>query len=608
MKRWTQINNLPIRYKLISHFLMISILPIICLGFLFHWTTERVLEQQANDHTMQLISKVNETFSFYMNNLQSITYLVAGDEKVDQFFAAETKEDQTFEIQRYLRHFTTLSPEVAGIMVVNHKGEYISNELYAPSVMDLTEASWYEKAIESRGIFQIIGRPEGRRLTSIVNYQNDEVVSVVRAVTDPFTNEVKGVILIDLKLRVIAEAVQDVRLGKTGYLMVIDEKGQNIYQPSDPIVEHIPMEWVNEQPSGEFSKTMNGKRIQYIYQQSSFANWTTIGVFPQEETLLEMSEIRFYLIIFIFIIMLFGFSASYFLSHSISKPITQLMNLMQRAEAGDFKVRYQERRDDEVGLLGRSFNKMIQQLNGLMRLTKKQERQKRDAEFRSLQANINPHFLYNTLDTIQWMARKRDATDVAEIVGSLAKLFRIGLSKGKDMITVEQEIEHISSYLRIQQTRYRHKLDYQMNVEEEVQSSKMLKFILQPIVENSIYHGIKERRGLGMIEIQAERKQGMLHFIIRDDGVGMNQDQLKEMQLALKEAVNRTENPENTRDKKGYGLLNVQARIELTFGDSYGMNVNSEEGKGTTVELWLPLLPNDTDKGDESDGVERLDR
>ncbi|MRH43816.1 HAMP domain-containing protein [Aquibacillus halophilus] len=604
MKRWIQINNLPIRYKLISHFLIISIIPIICLGLLINWAVERVLEEQVNENTLQLISKVNETFEFYMNNMQSITYYISYNEEVQEFFDQEDQSmetDNEYEVQRYLRNFTTLSPEVAGLLVVNSEGNYVSNEFHVPSAQDLTEESWYQEAIENDGIFKIIGQPEDRSISSLVNYKNDEVVSVVRSVIDPYTQEVQGVILIDLKLRVIAETLVDVRLGKTGYLMVVDDQNQNIYQPDDPLVDTIPSEWIAGRNSGTFSKEINSQKLQFIFQQSPFANWTTIGVFPAEETIFEMREIQFYIVVFVFILMLFGIPVSYVLSSSISKPISQLMIFMRKAEEGNLEVRYKEKRDDEIGLLGRSFNKMLKQINQLLQLTERHERQKREAEFRSLQANINPHFLYNTLDTIQWMARKQKANDVAEVVETLAKLFRIGLSQGRDIITLSEEIEHIESYLLIQKTRYREKLNYQIDIDEGIRSLHVLKFLLQPIVENAIYHGIKERRGNGHIVVTTQEKEGKLSIIIQDDGVGISELELQEMRQALKEAITRTENQGETRDKKGYGMLNVQARILLAFGEGFGLYINSKKHVGTTVEVLLPILIDDSMvKGDKA--------
>lgn len=598
LKNLIQINNLPIRYKLISHFLIISIIPIICLGLLINWTVERIVEEQVNKDTLQLISKVNEALEFYLNNMQRVTYFISYNESMQDFFhndSQQTGQNKTneYEIQRYLRNFTTLLPEVAGVLVVNSSGEYVSNELYAPSTKDLTEESWYKEAVENKGIFKIIGQPKDRHISSLVNYKNDEVVSAVRAVIDPISQEVVGVILIDLKVRTVAETLVDVRLGKTGYLTVVDEQNRPIYQPKDPLVDTIPNEWLEGKKSGAFSKEVDSQKLQFIYQKSPYSNWTIIGVFPTEETIYEISEIQFYLVVFVFIILLFGIPLSYFLANSISKPIGQLMKFMRKAEGGELGVRYTEKRDDEIGMLGRSFNKMLKQINELLRLTERHERQKREAEFRSLQANINPHFLYNTLDTIQWMARKQKATDIAEVVESLAKLFRIGLSKGRDIITLDKEIEHIESYLRIQKTRYGEKLQYQIEVDENSSSLYVLKFILQPLIENAIYHGIKERRGPGQITLSAYEKNGKLVLVLQDNGVGMSVSRLQEIRAALKDAVRRTENQGESNSKNGYGILNVQARIVLAFGEQYGITIESTEKVGTTIEMLLPILDED---------------
>lgn len=598
LKKFIQINNLPIRYKLISHFLIISIIPIICLGFLINWTVERVVEEQVNQNTLQLISKVNETLEFYINNMQRVTYFISNNERIEDFFHHNGQQPgqyrtNQYEIQRYLRNFTTLMPEVAGVLVVNSEGEYVSNELYAPATENLTEESWYQEAVENKGIFRMIGQPKDRHLSSLVSYKNDEVVSGVRAVIDPISQDVLGVILIDFKVRTVAETLSDVRLGKTGYLTVIDEQSRPIYQPNDPLIETIPNEWFDGKRSGTFSTKIGSQKLQFIFQKSPYSNWTTIGVFPTEESILEIREIQFYLVVFVFIILLFGIPVSYFLSNSISKPIRQLMRFMRKAEGGEFGVRYTEKRDDEIGMLGRSFNKMLKQINQLMHLTERHERQKREAEFRSLQANINPHFLYNTLDTIQWMARKQKAIEIAEVVESLAKLFRIGLNKGRDRIPLDKEIEHIESYLKIQQTRYREKLQYLIEVDESVGSLYVLKFILQPLVENAIYHGLKERRGPGQILISAKKHNGQLRLVISDNGAGMTEQQLYEIRVALKDAVRRTENQSESKHKKGYGILNVQARIVLAFGEQYGITIDSKEKVGTTLELVLPILEED---------------
>ncbi len=593
MERWQRfnINNVPIRYKLIYFFLLVSIIPAVGLGLLVDWQTARIIEKQTNDNTFQLIGKVNKALEFHAGNMQNVTYFTANKREVQRFMKDGTEaltQDDRYELRKFLQNFITLYPEIAGILLANADGEYVSNEMYARTDSPLTEDSWYREAVENKGIFKIIGHPVERNLANHNNYKDTEVVSVVRAIYDTSRQRVLGVVLIDLKMRVIAETVKDVHLGKTGYLMVIDQSGKNIYLPQDPVVREIPREWIGDHFSGTFSKKVSDKTYQFIYRTSPFTNWTTVGVFSARESVPEVQEIRFYLVSFVFFGCLFGLTASLYLSYSISKPIGQLMSFMNKAESGDLAIRYIGKRDDEIGMLGRSFNKMLAQINRLLSLTKIQERQQREAELRSLQAYIKPHFLYNTLDTVHWMARNRGQDDMADVIASLSKLFRIGLSKGQDMILFAEEIEHVRSYLIIQKTRYREKLNYSIDIAPNVQHRHVMKFMLQPIVENAIYHGIKERRGPGHIHIEAAEEKDRLIIRVHDDGKGMTREKLAELRSALSDTAMKGEG--SYPPPPGYGLRNVHARLQLTFGDAYGISMESEAGQGTTVTILHPLL------------------
>ncbi|RRJ63519.1 sensor histidine kinase [Paenibacillus oralis] len=644
LRRFT-LNNLPIRYKLIVHFLLISILPSLGLGLLTNWTVDRIIERQITDNTLQLIGKVNKSLETYVENLQNMTYFISFNPEVLRFLEgqseagagdgmrvdalAATEGDRAgalaktgnvsgtgsgsskladrgeaagtdhYEIRKFLQGFTTLYSEVAGILVVNSQGDYISNEMYARTPEKLTAEDWYKEAVRSKGIFKVIGHPHQRNVTTHVSYKDSEVVSAVRAILDPDTQQVKGVVLIDLKLRVIAETAQDIRLGKTGYLTVLDQEGQPIYAPPEPYTDNIPLDRMDLEGSGTYSARAGGRDLQFIYRVSPFTGWTTVGVFTMKESAAEMREIRFYVVSFVFVVCLLGMTASFYLAHSISRPIAQLTSFMQKAQSGDLTIRHWSDRTDEIGHLGRKFNAMLLQINRLISLTELQERQKREAELRSLQAHIKPHFLYNTLDTIHWMARRKSADDIAEMAESLSKLFRIGLSKGNDIIPLSDELEHVRSYLQIQHVRYQNKLDYTLHIAPELQGVYVLKLILQPIVENAIYHGIKERRGPGHIVIEAAEDGGALAITIRDDGKGIPPDRLAQLQRQLQFAGSaaaaespgpKPESAPDSADGKGYGMLNVQARIALTFGAKYGIAIQSELGRGTVVTMTHPLI------------------
>lgn len=583
-------NDLPIRYKIIALLLVISILPSIGIGSLISLAVNKIIEKQVTDHTLQLIGQANKSLESYIENMQDSSYVISFNPEIIDFLndGKERTLTNQYSMKQFLQGFTTVNPEIAGILVINSDGEYISNELYAQNIKSLTEENWYKEAARNKGIFEIIGHPSNRNVKSHVNYAESEIVTGVRAILDPDTQKVIGVILIDLKLRVLSEIVEDVRLGKTGYLMVVDDEGEVIYSPQESLVDKIKPNWFEKGSSGTFSKKINGENMQFIYRKSPFSNWTTIGVFSTNESVSEVQKINFYLMSFLFIICAFAIGASYYFSHSMSRPINQLNVFMKQVESGDLSIRYNGVRKDEIGMLGRSFNNMLEHINRLISLIKIQGRQKREAELRTLQSQIKPHFLYNTLDTINWMARKKGALDVAEVVESLSQLFRIGLSKGNDIIPLENEIEHIYSYLKIQKARYKDKLNYSISIDPNLTNISVIKLVLQPIVENAIYHGIKERRGPGHIAIMGEEREGNLVLYVHDDGVGIPKERLVKLNESLSVNFDSLEETEKMK-VIGYGVMNVQARIKLTYGETYGLYIESVEGMGTQVKILLPL-------------------
>ncbi|MFS0880077.1 cache domain-containing sensor histidine kinase [Metabacillus niabensis] len=585
-----KLNNFPIRHKIIALLLIISILPSIGLGSLTGYTVERIIDKQETEHTLQLIDQVNKKLESYASNMQNISYLLSMDPEIKEFLTEQNSaftEDEDYSIRQFMQGLSTLYPEVASILVVNSQGEYISNDLYTRGNKDLTKESWYKEAVANEGIVKIIGHPKERSLASHVNYKNSEVVTVVRAIIEPETQKVLGVVLIDLKLRVIAEATKNVKLGKSGYLMVIDEEGEQIYAPANPLINEVPKRLLNVEDSGFFSEEIDGDKLQFIYQKQPFTNWTTVGIFSSNESVVEVRTIHLFVICFVFLVVLFGVTASYYLSNSMSQPIVQLMSFMKKVESGNLDIRYKGDREDEIGMLGRSFNLMIIKINELLKLTERQERQKREAELRSLQAHIKPHFLYNTLDTISWMARKQGAVDVAEVVASLSKLFRIGLNKGNDIILFSEEIEHIKSYLKIQKARYRDKLNYTLEIDPKTNDFMIVKLILQPIVENAIYHGIKERKGPGHIHIEAQVSNNTFVITVKDDGKGIESDRLQLIRQKLNNVD--TQNKQGAVADFGYGMMNVQSRLKLTYGEAYGISIDSEIANGTTVTIVLPI-------------------
>ena len=286
-------------------------------------------------------------------------------------------------------------------------------------------------------------------------------------------------------------------------------------------------------------------------------------------------------IIMIIIMVLGAFVFSVIISGSISKPIRLLSNITKQVAKGDLSVRSDIKSGAEVKILSESLNIMIEKLSNLIETVKVEQNNLRDAELKLLQAQINPHFLYNTLDAIMWLAEADKKQEVIAMVGSLSDYFRTSLSKGNDLITLEEELQHIKSYLEIQQFRYKDILDYNIYIPPELNHYRIPKITLQPLVENALYHGIKNKRGKGNINIGGKIAEENIILFVRDNGMGMKSERVRQIMCDLKEKADR-------QDTQFYGLFNVNERLQLYYGKNYGLNITSIYTEGTTVEVYIP--------------------
>lgn len=285
------------------------------------------------------------------------------------------------------------------------------------------------------------------------------------------------------------------------------------------------------------------------------------------------------------LVLLFSTIAAWVISGSISKPIRELYKMTKSVAQGNLDVRVKNRSVDEIAHLGMSFNIMVQKIKELLEKNKAEQENLKKTELKMMQAQINPHFLYNTLDTIVWMAEANKSKQVIEIVRALSSFFRITLSKGKDWISIRDEIAHITSYLTIQKIRYRDILDFNVEVSDDILDYKILKLTLQPLVENSLYHGIKNKREGGIITIRGYKGEGhKIIFEVMDNGAGMPESRYKEVVAELE-----SNSKELIFKESGFGLNNVHKRIKLYYGDEYGISIKSELNKGTRLLFAIPL-------------------
>ncbi len=300
------------------------------------------------------------------------------------------------------------------------------------------------------------------------------------------------------------------------------------------------------------------------------------------------------------------------LSERITEPITELVSATERFASGDFTVSYQLSSNDEMETLADSFNSMVKEIENLIEDIHREQEISKDAELRLLQEQINPHFLYNTLDAIVWAAEAGENQKAIQIIKELSSFFRISLSKGRSQITIRDEREHIKNYLEIQRYRYQDILDYEIDISEDILGYNIQKLTLQPVVENAIYHGIKNKRGGGKIRVEGylvEDRPEEIEFRIIDNGIGMKEEELERLrelisgkkEVALQAGADEAGAGSElsvspvSKEVNGFGMANVEKRIEMMYGSGYGMTVDSTYGEGTTVTIRIPVVKEETE-------------
>lgn len=314
----------------------------------------------------------------------------------------------------------------------------------------------------------------------------------------------------------------------------------------------------------------------YIYYQTKAMEAVTADLNQQIQSFIIMCGLL------VFVLAILDVMAAWLITAGILKPVKVLYDAMQKVSAGDFSARANIRSKDEIETLANGFNDMAGNMQVLIRKIKADEQKMRRLDLRLLQEQINPHFLYNTLDTIVWLIECNKAEEAVDMVVTLSNFFRLVLSKGKEFISIKEEEQHISSYLEIQEVRYRDILEYNIRIDSELYDYQIPKLSLQPLVENALYHGIKYKRAKGYIHISGEKRGELLHLTVSDDGVGMDETELRKLQSEMERPCSETE--------RGFGLANVNERIRMYFGAGYGMKITSEKGKGTIVELTIPAI------------------
>lgn len=577
--------NVSLRTRMVLSNIVVALIPFLIFSIVSGFVFLDHAQKTAEEHSVQLIHQVSNSMDVYVETIEKMVNYIQLELQDTPFFTMESEgasgwDSETAYIRSVLENVANSHREVAGIFIATKEDLYVSTGMSRISRDPFQNERWYREASENPEEIQLISVVTGRNIVTNRSYSIDDVFSLAKAVQDPETGEVLGVILLDIRHDIIQSSINGVTIGEKGFVFVMDQEDNIVYTPVNGIVYRVNPKWVKAMEP--MSVQIQGGSYQIRSELSPYTGWRTVGVFSMDEVMSSVNTIVYILFTCVIISLVLVVIVSFKFSRTLTNPIFKLKRLMKQAESGDLTVRFNFQHNDEIGELGQSFNHMIARIDQLIQMVYVEQENKRTAEMKSLQEQIKPHFLYNTLDTISWMARDYDAEDIVRLVDALTNMFRIGLSHGKDIITVKEEITHVSNYLYIQKIRYKDKLNYVIHVDESLYAIEVPKLILQPLVENAIYHGVKAKRGGGTITITGVPEGENLVFTVQDNGAGMPQEKVEELNRRMSERSVLDE-------KKSFGLFYIRERIQLCYGKGYGVHVESTLGEGTRVTITLPL-------------------
>jgi len=573
-----------LKYELILYFTIIIAGILLMVGGISYYWTKKAVELRMSESTVETLKQIDKNMELVFGGIQDISLFVISNQDIRKY-AKMNKE----ELQMAGDSLLNLSEAFANL--TNSKSYVLSINVYGDKGLQFESAgvSWvngnliqeYENKIPSDGSY--ILTPTYKRTYQMLG--ECYVISMYRQLKDINNlSQRLGIIRIDVNEREINRVYRDIKLGNSGYVFIANKDGYILsHSDTGKLFKHIGNDpafaasFSGKQ--GYYRKNIEGKDVLVTYYTSSDQNLVYIGVVPFDELTREAEISRRMMIVVILVGLILAFIIVSIASMKITEPINKLSRLMQKVEEGNMDVLVNINRKDEIGTLGRSFNSMTRKLKTLIEEVYVNKLSRKEAELKALQAHINPHFLYNTLDVIYWSSRLENAPKTGEIVSALAKLFKLGLNKGNEITTVEKEVEHLKSYLVIQKVRYDEEPDIVIDVDPALYGCSIIKLILQPLVENALIHGIADlRERKGKIRITGREYTGGILFEVTDNGVGMDETRIKEIFDGLVE------------DKKGYGVKNVDERIKLYFGEQYGVSIYSVKGEGTRVEVRVPKV------------------
>lgn len=555
---------------------------VIVTGVSMKFTNTSIFEN-SSEYTHTIIQQMNQNIDSYIDYMENIAYLISSNEDVqDYLFDEKIDNEGRYRILNQLQTILDSRSDIRNVGIISKNGRMLIND-GSKSVnqdLDINTQEWYATALE---------KPNGPILTSshvqhIISGERPWVITLSRGIRDRSgSGEKEGVFFIDLNYSAISGLCDQSTVGTKGYAFILDAKGNIVYHPQQQQLynelqtENISLIMDTDEDTVLTGTGNDGKL--YSISRSEKTGWTVVDCTNVKELLSKSRQAQSVYVLTAIILVIVALLFSRFMARSITLPIQKLRDSMKKVQEGDFSVSdVVVDSKNEIGSLTKSFDVMTHRIHELMEQNVHEQEEKRRSELKALQSQINPHFLYNTLDSIIWMAEGKKNEEVVLMTASLARLLRQSISNEDEVVPIANEVEYARGYLTIQKMRYKDKLEFQIEVDSSILYIPLIKLVLQPIIENAIYHGLKYKESKGLLIVKGFMKDGNAVLQVIDDGVGMDEETLAH--IYDKHKVNYHSN--------GVGVYNVQKRLKLYYGEDYGITYTSELGKGTTATITIP--------------------
>lgn len=587
------LSKIPIKMKLLIYFVPIIVSSVLLTGFFSYYSAVKQLERNAyyllNDTVEQTGIFLNEKFHSVFeqlviieNNTAYQNILANNGQGVE-----EHRYDDIIDLHRqFVESYQNQIQLIDSIYVTFNNGRtFVLHENLFPRHIGIDLKEWLTQYNGKGGVngYFWLNRHVDHVYDTI---EPRNVFSLFKTVGND-ESEVSGVALFNMKETQFLNIMRNVKVSPNGVLALISPDGVIYSDPPNPkfAISDNDIHAIRNSgnPQGDLKETsVSGNAMLIRYTTLSLNQWKLAAIVPESDILSEASQIKSITLAIVAVILLVFIIVATLFASSLTDPIRFLSKQVKRVGQGNLNVHFGLKEQNEIGVLANGLESLVESVRELLQKVKDEQERKRQIELIALQAQIQPHFLYNTLGSIKHLIDLNEKEKASKMVSALTHFFRIGISKGREVISLREELEHVRSYLLIQNIRYTKDFDFDINVEESIQHLPMMKLTLQPIVENAIYHGIKNKHGRGMIRITGAQRGDTAVIEVFDDGAGMSNEKLQQI-IASVHSQDAQEVPVT------FGLRNVHIRLALQFGDGYGIGLESEEGAYTIVRVMIPF-------------------